>query len=210
MVLDVAVLHGGRVVPALYFHKARLLNGGLIVALLHVGVLQDVAGKALMQLGRTLLHGLLDIQHEGQLLILHLQRPHALHGGHLVLGDDHRHIVAPVPHMPVQQMAVGHVLMARIHRPRMARRGEGDVRHVEAGDDLHHPVDGLGGAGIHGLHEAVGDLRVLDAHIQCVPGHHILIILGTSCGLVEGVHPDLALSNLTHSGTPPYQRDQSR
>ena len=210
VVLDMAVLHGGRIVPALHLDQSRLPDGGLIIALAHIRVLQDVVGIVLVKLGRPLLHGLLGVQHEGQHVVLHLQRPHALHGGHLVLRDDHRHIVAPVPHVAVQQMAVGHVLMARVHGPWMACRGEGDVRHVEAGDDLHHAVDGLGGAGIHGLHEAVGDLRMLDPHVQRVSGHQILIILGPSRGLVESVHADLALSYLTHSGTPPCKRDLTR
>ena len=38
-VLDVAVLHRGSVVPLVDANQARLLNGGLIVALFHVGVL---------------------------------------------------------------------------------------------------------------------------------------------------------------------------
>lgn len=210
VVLDMAVLHGGGIVPALHLEQSRLLYGGLIIALAHIRVLQDIVGIVLVELGCAVLHGLLHIQHEGQLLILHLQRPHALHGGHLVLRDDHRHIVAPIPHMAVEQMAVGHVLMAGIHGPRVARRGEHDVRHIEAGDDLHHARDGLGSAGIHRLHKAVGDLRVLDAHIQRVLGHQILVILGASCGLVKGVHPDLALSYLTHSDTPPCKRDLTR
>jgi len=193
-----AVLHGGGVVPALHLDKARLLDGSLIVALLHVGVLEDVVGELLMELGRTLLHSLLHVQHEGQLLIFHLQGADALHGGHLILGDDHRHIVAPIAHMAVQQVAVRHVLMAGIHGPGMARRGEGDIRHVKAGQHLHHAVDGLGGGGIHRLDEAVGDLRVLDADVQGVLGHLILIVFRPACRLVIGVHTDLASSDFTH------------
>ena len=194
MVLDVAVLYGGRVVPALHLDKPGLPDGGLIVALLHVRVLQDIVGIVLVKLGRPLLHGLLGVQHEGQHVVLHLQRPHALHGGHLVLRDDHRHIVAPVPHVAVQQMAVGHVLMARVHGPWMARRGEGDVRHVEAGDDLHHAIDGLGGSGIHGLHEAVGDLRVLDPDVQSTGRHPVLVVFCAAGHLIKGIHTGHAFS----------------
>ena len=100
--------------------------------------------------------------------------------------------------MAVQQVAVRHVLMAGIHGPGMARRGEGDIRHVKAGQHLHHAVDGLGGGGIHRLDEAVGDLRVLDADVQGVLGHLILIVFRPACRLVIGVHTDLASSDFTH------------
>ena len=65
VVLDVAVLHGRRVVPALHLDESWLLNGSLIVALADIGVLEDVVGIALMELGRAGLHGLLHVQHEG-------------------------------------------------------------------------------------------------------------------------------------------------
>ena len=198
VILDMAVLHGGGVVPALHLDKTRLLNGGLIVALLHAGVLEDVVGEFLVELGRTLLHGLLGIQHEGQLLVLHLQGADTLHGGHLILGDDHRHIVAPIAHVPVQQVAIRHVLMAGIHGPGMARRGERDTRHVEAGQHLYHAVDGLGSAGVHRLDKAVGDLRVLDADIQGILRHLILIVFCPARRLVISVHTDLASSDFTH------------
>ncbi len=78
VVLDVAVLHSRRVVPALHLDEPRLLNGGLIVALADIGVLEDVVGISLMELGRAGLHGLLHVQHEGKLIILHLQGADAL------------------------------------------------------------------------------------------------------------------------------------
>ena len=159
VVFDVAVLHRGRLVPALHLDEARLLNGGLIVARLHIGVLEDVVGVCLVELGRAGLHGLLHIQHEGQFLVFHLQRPDALHGGHLVFCDDHRHVVAIVAHVPVQQVAVRHILMAGVHGPRVARRGERMLRHVETGQHLHHAGNLLRRRGVHRLDEAVGDSR---------------------------------------------------
>ena len=200
VVFDVAVLHGGRVVPALDLDKARLLNGGLIVALPHVGVLEDVVGVILVELGRAVLHGLLHVQHEGQLVILYLQRPNALHGGHLILGDDHRHIVAVVPHVAVQQVTVGHVLMAGVHGPGMACRGEAVLRHIEAGQHLDHTGDGLRRRLVNGLDEAVGDGRMLDADVQRPCGHTVLVVFCPPGGLVKGVHADLALSHLAHIG----------
>ena len=210
VILNVAVLHRGGVVPALYLNEARLLNGGLIVALLHVGVLEDVVGKGLVELGRTGLHGLLGVQHQGKLLILHLQSPDALHGGHLVFRNDHGHVVAVAADVPVQKMPVRHVLVSRVHGPGVTGGGEGMLRHVEAGQDLYHARDRLRSGLIHRLHEAVGNGGVPDAYIQRVPGHQILVIFGASGGLVKGVHPDLPFSNLSHEWCPPQQNKKPR
>ena len=198
VVLDVAVLHRGRLVPALHLDEARLPNGGLIVALLHIGVLEDVVGVGLVELGSAGLHGLLHIQHEGQLLVFHLQRPDALHGGHLVFCDDHRHVVAIVADVPVQQVAVRHVLMAGVHGPGVARRGERVLRHVETGQYLHHAGDLLRRRGVHRLDEAVGDGGVLDADIQCITGHEVLVVFGAAGGLIKGVYPHLGFSYFSH------------
>ena len=206
VVLDVAVLHSRRVVPALHLDEPRLLNGGLIVALADIGVLEDVVGISLMELGRAGLHGLLHVQHEGKLIILHLQGADALHSGHLILGDDHGDIIAVVAHMTVQQVAVSHILMAGIHGPGVARRGEAVLRHVEAGQYLHHAGDGLRRRLVDGLDEAVGDGGVLYAHIQRVARHTVLVVFCPPGGLVKGVHTDLALSHLTHSRQPPVAK----
>ena len=72
VVLDVTVLHRGGVVPALHLDEARLPDGSLIVALSDVGVLEHVAGEALVELWSAGFHGLLGVQHEGQLIIFHL------------------------------------------------------------------------------------------------------------------------------------------
>ena len=206
VVFDVAVLHGGGVVPALHLDESRLLNGGLVIALADVGVLQDIVGAVLVYLGGVGRHGLLRVQHEGQLLILHLQRTDALHGGDLVLRNDHGDIVAVVPHMAVQQVAVRHVLMAGVHGPGVARRGEAVLRHVEAGQHLHHAVDGLRRGCVNGLDVAVGDGGVLDAGVQRARGHPVLVVFRPPGGLVKGIHADLALSHLTHSRQPPVAK----
>ena len=198
VVLDVAVLHRGRLVPALHLDEARLPNGSLIVALLHIGVLEDVVGVGLVELGSAGLHGLLHIQHEGQLLVFHLQRPDALHGGHLVFCNDHRHVVAVVADVPVQQVAVRHILMAGVHGPGVARRGERVLRHVETGQYLHHAGDLLRRRGVHRLDEAVGDGGVLDADIQCITGHEVLVVFGAAGGLIKGVYPHLGFSYFSH------------
>ena len=112
--------------------------------------------------------------------------------------------------MAVEQMTVRHVLVVRVHGPGVTGGGEGVLRHVEAGQDLHHAGDRLRSGGVHRLHEAVGNGGVLDAHIQRVPGHQILVIFGASGGLVKGVHPDLPFSNLSHEWCPPQQNKKPR
>ena len=198
VVLDVAVLHGGGVIPALGLDEARLLNCLGIIADGHGRVLENVVGEALMQLRRAVLHGLLCIQHERQLLIFHLDGANGLHRRDLIFRDDRAHIVAVVAHMPVQQIAVGDVLMSGIHRPRVARRRERDIRNVEAGEDLHHTLDLFRLAQIDRFHEAVRNCRVLDAHIQRIRRHQILIIFCSAGRLVKGVHTDFAVSYDAH------------
>ena len=104
-------------------------------------MLEDISGIILVDLRCVRLHGLLNVQHEGQFLVLHLQRPDTLHGRHLVLRDDHSHIVAVVADMAVQQVAVRHILMTGVHGPGVARRGKGNIRYVKTGQHLHHAVD---------------------------------------------------------------------
>ena len=101
VVFDVAVLDGGSVVPALHLDEAGLPPGGFIISPANVRVGQDVVLGPLLNLRRAVLHGFLRIQNKGQLLILHLQSPDRLGGGHLVLSDDHRHLVAVVADVPV-------------------------------------------------------------------------------------------------------------
>ena len=194
VVLNVAVLDRGGLIPALHFNQTRLLNGGGIVALADVRVLEDISGIILMDLRRIRLHGLLNVQHEGQFLVLHLQRPDALHGRHLVLRDDHGHIVAVVADMAVQQVAVRHILMTGVHGPGVARRGKGNIRYVKAGQHLHHAVDGLRRRRIHGLHEAVGDLRVLDPDVQSTGRHPVLVVFCAPGHLIKGIHTGHAFS----------------
>ena len=194
VVLNVAVLDGRRLVPALHFNQPRLLNGGGIVAFADVRVLEDISGIILVDLRRVRLHGLLNVQHEGQFLVLHLQCPDALHGRHLVLRDDHSHIVAVVADMAVQQVAVRHILMTGVHGPGVARRGKGNIRYVKAGQHLHHAVDGLRRRCIHGLHEAVGDLRVLDPDVQSTGRHPVLVVFCAAGHLIKGIHTGHAFS----------------
>ena len=194
VVFNVAVLHRGGVVPPFHLDETRLLNGGGIVALADVRVLEDISGIILMDLRRVRLHGLLNVQHEGQFLILHLQCPDALHGRHLVLRDDHGHIVAVVADMAVQQVAVRHILMTGVHGPGVARRGKGNIRYVKAGQHLHHAVDGLRRRRIHGLYKAVCDLRVFDPDVQSTGRHPVLVVFCAAGHLIKGIHTGHAFS----------------
>ena len=188
VVLDVAVLDRGGVVPPLDLDESRLLDGLLIVAPADVRVLQDVAGAVLVDLGGVRLHGLLGVQNEGQLLVLHLQGPDGLGGGHLVLGDDGGDVVAVVPHMAVQQQPVRHVLVGRVCGPGVSRRGKGIVGRIEAGQDLHHAGDGLRRRGVDGLHVAVGNGGMQDPGHQGASIAQVRHIFGAARGLFIGVH----------------------
>ena len=195
VVFNVAVLHGRRVVPALHLHKTRLLTGLGIVAPADIRMRQDILGILFMDLRSPLLHGLLDIQHERQFLILHLQCPDALHCRHLVFGNDHGHLVAVVTDMAVEKHPVRHILMMGVRGPGMARRGEGMIRHVEARQHPHHAGNGLGLGGIDGLDKAVRNGGMADLHHQGAAVAQIVCILGPSGRLFVGVHPDYAFAD---------------
>ena len=100
--------------------------------------------------------------------------------------------------MTVQQMPVSHVLMARVHGPRVACRRECDIRHIKAGQHLYHAVDLLRSAGVDGLDDAVGNVRMLDTDIQRILRHQILIVFCPPGRLVIGVHANLSFSDFTH------------
>jgi hypothetical protein len=72
VILNMTVLHGGGIVPALHADQTFLLTSCLIVAVPDGGMLQDISGIVVVDLRCTRLHGLLHIQHEGQFLILNL------------------------------------------------------------------------------------------------------------------------------------------
>ena len=199
VVFDVAVLHGRRVVPALDLDKARLAAGLLIVAVADGRVGEDVVREFLVQQRGIGLHGLLHVQHEGIFLIFHAQRAQGLRGGDLILRDDGGDVIAVEAHAGRQQQAVGDVLMVRIGRPRMACRGEFDLRHVKAGDDLHDALDLLGGARVDGLDHAVCDGRMQHARDERTAVTEVIAVLCAPGCLVECVHTADALANL-HGG----------
>ena len=164
-------------------------------------MLEDVVGERLVQLRRTGLHGLLHVEHERQLLILDLDGAHGLHGRDLVLGDDSADIVTVIAHVPVEQVPVGNVLMGRVHRPRVASRGERDIRYVEAGQDLDNTGNFLGLADVDRLDEAVRNGRMLDSDEQRILRGQIIIVFCPAGRLVEGVDADLTSAYDVHSGT---------
>ena len=201
VVFNVAVLHGGSIVPALDLDESGLLNGLLIISLADIRVLQDIPREIFVDAGRVGLHGLLHVEHKREFLIFDLQRAHALHGRDLILRNDDRDVVAVVAHMAVQKIAVGHVLMPRVHRPGMARRREAVLRHVEAGQHLHNAGDGLRRGLVDGFDKSVRDGGMFDARIERTGRHPILIVFRASGDLVERIDADLAFSYLAHLST---------
>ena len=136
---------------------------------------------------RAVLHGFLNIEDKGKLVVLNLESTDALHRSDFIFRNDNRDIVAVVAHVPVQQMAGGNVLMRRVHGPRMARGREADVRNVKAGENLHNAFDGLGFARVDRLYKAVRDGGMLDPHIKRIMRHQILVILCAAGDFVKGI-----------------------
>ena len=91
--------------------------------------------------------------------------------------------------------------MGRVHRPRVAGRGERDVRHVEAGQDLHNAGDLLGLADVDRLDEAMRNGRMLDSDEQRILRGQIIIVFCPAGCLVKGVDTNLALAYDVHSVT---------
>ena len=208
VVLDVAVLHGGRIVPALDHDEPLLADGLFIVSVFDRGMAQDVVGVRLVQLRRAGLHGLHLVEYERILLVLHPDRAQRLRGGHLVFRDDGRHVVAIEAHAVGEQLAIRHILMVRVRGPRMPRGREADIRHVEARDDLHHALDPLRRGRIDAQHAAVCDGRVQHARNERAAVAQIVRILCAARHLVKGVHARNALSR-AHK-TPPAARPARR
>ena len=189
-VLDVAVLDSGGVVPALHPDEARLLDGLLIVALPDGGVLEDIIGIFLVELGRPVLHGLLNVQDKGVLLVLHLDGPQGLGGGHLILRHHGGDVVAVEAHPVGEDQTVGHVLVALVGGPGVSRGGEIVLLlQVEAGEDPDHAGNGLCGRHIHGHHPAVGNGGVQNLGHIGPPVTQIVGIFCASGHLVIGVYP---------------------
>ena len=206
VVLDVAVLHRWRIIPALDLDEAGLRDRFSIIALADIAVLQDIARKLLVDERRVRLHRLLHVQHERKLLILDLQRAHALHRRYLVLCDDNGDIVSVVAHMAVEQVPVRQILMFRIHRPGMPRRWKAVLRHIEARQHLYNARDRLGCRNIHAFDESVRDGGMLDARIQRAGGHPVLVIPDASRYLVERIYADLAFPYLVHPSSSSLKR----
>ena len=153
------------------------------------GVLQDIVRMLFVDGRYAGRHGGLGREDGGIFLILYpdpFQRPP---GGDLI----HRHhggdIVSIDAHPPVEQFPVGHVLVGRLHAPGVAGGGILDLRHVEAGEHLHHPGQRFGRRGVHAFDPSVGDGAVEDLGHQRIAGAEVVGILGAAGHLVHGVHP---------------------
>ena len=194
-VLDMAVLHGRRIVPSLHFDQARLLNGFLVVSVSDAGMLQYIPRIFLMKPGRAFFHGLLYIQHEGVLLILYLNGPKSLAGGHFVFCNNRGHIVTVEPDTVRQYQAVRHVLMAFLRRPGVACGRKIILRHVKASNHLDHARYLPGILRIYGYDLAVCDCGMQYLRDICAFVAEVVRILCIACNLVKGVDPPYAGAN---------------
>ena len=104
-----------------------------------------------MELRRAVLHGLLHVQHERQLFILHLNGPHGLHRRDFALRDDprrHRRRNSARCQFSGYRSAV---LMVRVHRSRWPAVGERTIRRVKARQIFTTPGICSGRRRVHGL-----------------------------------------------------------
>ena len=87
----------------------------------------------------------------------------------------------------------------------MTRGRKRDIRHVEACQHLDDPGDRARCRGIDRLDDRVRLLGVLDAHIERVGGHLILVVFGSAGGLVVAVDAGFASAYFVHGKDPPQQ-----
>ena len=107
------VLHGRRLIPALYLCQSGLFDRRLVIAVADGSVRQDIVRIILMKLRGTVFHRLVYIQYKGKLFILHLDGPHCPGCRHFIFRHDRRHIVPVKSDVISQQETVAHILMGR-------------------------------------------------------------------------------------------------
>ena len=195
VVFNVAVLHGGGVVPAFHPDEAGLLDRRLIVALHDARVGKNVVRIVFMQLRRTRLHGLLGIEDERVLLVFHADGSQRLCRRDLVFRNNGRNIVPVEAHAAREEQPVSHILMVRVGGPGVPRRREFILRHIEAGDDLHHSFDLLRRARIDLFHHAVCDRGMQHLCNERVLRAEVVRIARAACYLIERIHALFAFSN---------------
>jgi hypothetical protein len=83
----------------------------------------------------------------------------------------------------------------------VASRGERDVRHIKAGQDLDNAGNFLGLADVNRLDEAVCNGRMLDSDNQRILWGQIIIVFRPAGRLVKGVNTNLASAYDVHSIT---------
>ena len=184
------VVVGGAGQHVLHGLKIRRRHGSPQI---HVG--QHVVGILLVDGYAAAPHGLLRVQADGVLLVLHPNELEGPAGSDGVLSHHGGDVVPVVAHPGGEQLPVGDILMGLLYRPGVAGGGELDVGHVEAGDHLNDAGQGLGGGDIHGLYDAVGDGAVEYLCHQHGTLVKIVGIPGPARHLVGGVHPVDASSN---------------
>ena len=148
-----------------------------------------------MELGGSVLHGLLDVQDKGVLLVLHLDGTQSLGGGHLILRHHGGDIVAVEANPLGEDQPVGHVLVALVGGPGVSSGGEIVLLlQVEAGKYPDHTGNGLSGRHVHGHHPSVGNGGVQNLGHICALVAQIVGIFRASGHLVIGIYPGNFLS----------------
>ena len=198
-----AVLDGGRIVPALDLDEPRLLDRLGIAACADAAVAEHIAREFLVQLRCAVAHRLLRIEDEGQLLVLYLYLAESLLCRKLVRRDDDCNVVAPESDVVGEQQSVGYVLVFNVRRPGVARGGKVVFRHVEAGEDRLHSLGSQGLFGVYALYQRVGVRRVKHLGHKRVFAAEVGCVHGPARRLVRSVDPGHAFSYIAHA-VPPF------
>jgi len=149
----------------------------------------DVAGVVVVDERSAVSHGLLNIKHGGERLVIRFHQPGRLRSLLARLGQHQRD---PVSHV-TDSVRAQNRLVRHYH-------AEADVAwHVGGGKDSRDAVAGEGGGGVDGADQSVGMLRPHHLAPQHVGGRHVSAEDGPAGDLVETVH---ALRGGSHvSGT---------
>ena len=197
VVFNVAMLHGGGIIPSFHPDEARLLDCSIIIALIDARMRKNVVRIFLMQLRRAGLHCLLGIQHKREFLIFHLDRTQRFCRRDLVFSDDGGNIIPIEANAARQKQPVRHILMVRVRRPRVPCRGEFIFRHIKAGHNFNHSLDFFRRARVDGLHHAVCNRGMQHFSNKRIPVTKVIRIARPAGDLVKRIHALFALSNLS-------------
>ena len=192
--------------PIFFLRLAKpVLIGKALRTHRHVGTHYDIVLPHLwMQRRCALRQGCRNRHYRLILLIFDLYQAGSSRGCDLILRYDRSDVVAIVMHPPRQQKPVADVLMRRLHTPRMAGSREIILRHIEAGDYLHHARHLGCLIYVHAFHPAVRDSRMHHLRVKDVHRLKIRSVFRFTSDLTISVNALLPLTYRSHIHRPSH------